>query len=155
MPILGRRLWYTCLAAIAIIVSPAVASPAERVAGPVTAAVMRVIDGDTIAVRAIVWLGLEVTVNVRIRGIDAPETRSRCRQEAMLAAAATDRLADAVGTEVRLTDIENDKYAGRVLADVATVAGENIGRLMIASGLARTYDGGARAPWCGVASLGD
>lgn len=72
-----------------------------------------------------------------------------------MAAAATDRLVEvASGTEVRLTNIEEDKYSGRVVADVTTSEGTELGAVMLASGLVRPYDGGTRGAWCGLASLG-
>jgi endonuclease YncB( thermonuclease family) len=131
------------------------AKAADRLPGPVPAEVVRVIDGDTLTVRARIWLGQDITVNARIRGIDAPELHGKCQHEKDLAEAARQRLAAAAGSgAVSLSRIENDKYAGRVLADVATADGADLGRAMLASGLVRPYDGGSREPWCGVASLG-
>ncbi len=128
---------------------------AEVIPGPVSADVIRVIDGDTLALRARIWLGQDITINARIRGIDAPEMNGKCDREKMMAAAARLRLAAATGAgKVRLTRIENDKYAGRVLADVTTDEGTDLGAAMLGSGLVRPYDGGSRDPWCGVASLG-
>jgi endonuclease YncB( thermonuclease family) len=113
-------------------------------AGPVAAEVVRTVDGDTLDVRAKVWLRQEITVAVRIRGIDAPERRARCPREKEMAEAATAALAAAVdGHALRLARIEDDKYGGRVLADV-----------MLASGLVRPYQGGTREMWCGVAGAG-
>ena len=121
----------------------------ERLAGPVEAAVIRIVDGDTIEVRARVWLGEELTVMARLRGIDAPELKGHCRQERAMAAAATERLTAAAGVgAVRLSNIENDKFGGRVLADIATPSGEQLATLMLASGLVRAYDGGKRGGWC-------
>ena len=55
------------------------------------------------------------------------------------------RLANVVGAgKVRLRQIENDKYAGRVLADVVTDDGTDLKEAMLESGLARPYDGGGR-----------
>lgn len=144
------------LAALAIALTVA-AGPAtgEVIAGPVAADVIRVIDGDTLALRAKVWIGIEVTVNARIRGIDAPELRGRCDREKAMAAAARMHLAGVVGAgPVRLRRIENDKYAGRILADIVTDDGTDLREAMLRSGLARPYDGDGRDPWCGVASLG-
>ena len=125
------------------------------ISGPVSAEVIRVIDGDTLALRAHIWLGQDITVNARIRGIDAPEMHGKCEREKHMAEAARLRLVAAAGNgKLRLTRIENDKYAGRVLADVITDAGTNLGAAMLESGLVRPYDGGGRDPWCGVASLG-
>jgi hypothetical protein len=54
---------------------------------------------------------------------------------------------------VRLSNVANDKYGGRVDADVATASGTDVAMAMIATGLAHPYDGkGARADWCPVAS---
>ncbi len=128
---------------------------AEEISGPVVADVIRVIDGDTLAVRARIWIGLDLVVSARIRGIDAPELRGKCDREKALADAARTHLAAVVAAgKVRLRRIENDKYAGRVLADIVTEDGADLGEAMLESGLARPYDGGGRDPWCGVASLG-
>ena len=62
-------------------------SPApERVAsagfeGPVSADVVRVIDGDTFEANAQIWLGETIAVRVRVAGIDAPELHARCEDE--------------------------------------------------------------------------
>ena len=122
---------------------------ADLVPGPVPARVVRVVDGDTLAVRALIWPGHEVRVLVRLRGIDAPELRARCdgeRAMAMAASAALAALAD--DAEIRLHDIQGDKYFGRVVADVRLADGRDLGALMLATALARPYDGRARASWC-------
>ena len=127
---------------------------AETLPGPIAAEVIRVVDGDTLALRARIWIGIDIVVNARIRGIDAPEVRGRCATEKALARSARAYLASlAADGRVRLAGIENDKYAGRVLADVVTENGVDLGAAMLESGLARPYDGGARAPWCDVATL--
>src|SRR6185295_14017483 len=114
-----------------------------------------VIDGDTLTVKAQIWLGQELTVSARIRGIDAPEIHGKCMREKSMAAAATNRLfAIAGGASVRLTNVEEDKYGGRVIADVTTEAGVEIAPAMLASGLVRPYDGTARGSWCDIAGLG-
>ena len=127
----------------------------ERLAGPYVANVQRVIDGDTLEVEVPVWLGVDLTTKVRLRGIDAPELHGRCPREKDLAAQAKRRLEQETTAQVRLTDVEGDKYYGRVEADVATLPdGLDLSEAMIASGLARPYDGGKRGGWCGVADLG-
>lgn len=122
-------------------------------AGPFAAEVVRVVDGDTIEARVRIWLRQEVTIDVRVRGIDAPELKGRCREEIILAAAATDRLTELAGMTIRLTDIGEDKYGGRVLARVANAEGGDVGALMLESGLARPYVGGRRGDWCGLVQL--
>ena len=105
-------------------------------------------DGDTIAVTAQVWIGLSITINVRIRGIDTPEIRGSCPYEKTLAIAARDRLALLVGGAVRLANVENDKFGGRVVADVSAGQGIDLGAAMIAGGFARSYFSGPRGEWC-------
>lgn len=119
------------------------------VPGPVQARVLAVIDGDTIAVRARIWLGQDVETRVRLAGVDAPELRGACQRERVLARAAQKRVADMIdGAVVSLSDIRHDKFGGRVLASVRTAAGDDLAALLIADGLARAYGGGARASWC-------
>jgi endonuclease YncB( thermonuclease family) len=130
-------------------------SAAETISGPVSADVIRVIDGDTLSVRARIWIGLDLVVSARIRGIDTPELNGKCDREKALAAAARTHLAGVVAAgKIRMGRIEHDKYAGRVLADIVTDNGADLRQAMLESGLARPYDGGGRDPWCGVASLG-
>ncbi len=124
----------------------------DRLAGPVPAEVLSVIDGDTIEVRAVIWLGQVVSTRVRLAGIDAPELRGKCARERTLAERARAYLLARLGgggrAWVRLRDIRYGKYAGRVLARVETAAGEDLGRSLMAAGLARPYAGRARASWC-------
>lgn len=142
-------------AVLALILGVGGVAIAEEISGPVAADVIRVIDGDTLAVRARIWIGLDLVVSARIRGIDTPELNGECDREKALAAAARTHLAGVVAAgKIRMRRIENDKYAGRVLADIVTDDGADLRQAMLESGLARPYDGGSRDPWCGVASLG-
>jgi micrococcal nuclease len=96
-----------------------------------------------------VWLGLEVRVSVRLRGIDAPELRARCPEERELAEAAAAHLAALVGDgPVALTNVAGGKFYGRVIADVASDDERDLAEAMLAPGLARPYDGGRRQGWC-------
>jgi micrococcal nuclease len=52
------------------------------------------------------------------------------------------------GAEVRLGAIEYGKYAGRVVARVTMPDGEDLAAGLIAAGLGRAYEGGARVGWC-------
>ncbi|MEI9995927.1 MAG: thermonuclease family protein [Rhizomicrobium sp.] len=108
----------------------------------------RVIDGDTFEASAFIWLDQQVTVRVRIVGIDAPELRARCDSERSRAEAARAYLSRRIeGGEVRLTAVRHDKYGGRVDAQVSDAAGD-IAAAMIRARLARSYDGGHRDGWC-------
>ena len=122
---------------------------ADVVPGPVPARVIEVVDGDTIAVRARIWIGQDVETRVRLSGVDTPEFNGRCGRERELAAHARAFVVEAIGGgAVKLSDVHYGKYAGRVVADVETAAGEDLGALLIAAGLGRPYDGGARESWC-------
>jgi endonuclease YncB( thermonuclease family) len=98
-----------------------------------------VIDGDTFA------MGSQT---VRVAGIDAPETHpSRCADEARLGLAATQKLRQLLGSgTVRVSGEKIDKY-GREVREV-TVGGRDVAEIMIGEGLARSYDGEKRLPWC-------
>ena len=57
----------------------------ETIPGPIPATVLRIIDGDTIVVRARIWLGQDLDTLVRLDGVDAPELKGRCPYENRLA----------------------------------------------------------------------
>ncbi len=110
-----------------------------------------VINGDTLAVRARIWLGQEVSIRVRLAGIDAPELRGRCDAEQELAERAKAYLSAMVGGgSVTLSEVRYGKFAGRVIARVANAAGEDLSQALVAAGLARPYEGGRRESWCGA-----
>ena len=148
-----RRIAAISLAAGALLgaIGTGPAAAQEVLAGPFPAQILRVIDGDTLRVRTRIWLGMDMGIVVRIDGIDAPELRGRCTAERRLAKSARDALLDLVeGHAIRLYDIRNGKYAGRVVARVTRIDGADIGVALIAQGVARRYDGRRRAGWCGA-----
>lgn len=114
------------------------------------AEVVRVLDGDTFEARVRIWPGMAVTTRVRLRGIDAPEMHARCDDERVKAIAARDALVKilAEGT-VGISRIGQDKYGGRVDADVSTAKTADISAALFERGFARKYDGGKRESWCG------
>jgi micrococcal nuclease len=117
--------------------------------GPVAIEVLRVVDGDTFLGRAQVWLGQEITVLVRIRGIDAPEMKARCENERLAANAATDQLTAILGrSPIELRNISGEKYFGRVLADVTTIDNGDPAALLLEQALVRPYQGKKRQSWC-------
>ena len=130
-----------------LILTPAAA--AERVEGPVAAAVERVIDGDTVRVLARIWVGHTVAVSVRLAGVDAPEIfRPQCPAEREKAREAKTFVEGMLGgDDITLLDIVPDKYGGRVVARVETASGEDVGAALIDAGLAT--ENGADDPWCG------
>ncbi len=114
------------------------------------ARVGHVIDGDTFSAVVMLDGDIEISVRVRILGIDTPEIHGKCAAETNAAARARDKLAELipVGTVVELTNIKDDKYLGRIDATVTDARGTDVGRAMIRAGLARAYNGGRRAGWC-------
>jgi endonuclease YncB( thermonuclease family) len=135
------------LAVLAILGGPVRAG--DRLAGPIPADVIRIMDGDTLAVRAHIWLGQTVEVHVRLSGIDTPELRGACPAERRAALQARDTLTrlTRAGT-VTLEDLRADKYGGRVLARVRGSDGRDLAADMLAEGLAASYAGGRRGDWC-------
>ncbi|WDI33135.1 thermonuclease family protein [Hyphococcus flavus] len=114
--------------------------------GHALGSVERVIDGDTIKMRVAIWLDQEITVAVRVAGIDAPELfRPRCDAERTLALEAKVFAEDFLKNgEAELTDIEQGKYAGRVVANI-NAAGGDLGAALVSAGLASS---GGKGNWC-------
>jgi hypothetical protein len=98
-----------------------------------------VIDGDTFSMGG---------QRIRVAGINAPETHPpRCMEEARLGLAATQKLRELLGSgTVIVSGAGHDQY-GRELRSVQ-VGGQDVGEAMISAGLARSYDGKKRQPWC-------
>ncbi|TWF46603.1 endonuclease YncB(thermonuclease family) [Neorhizobium alkalisoli] len=118
----------------------------EEIAGPVTAEIKRVIDGDTLLVEARPWPQQRVEVYVRIRGIDAAELHSKCSDLRNIALDARQALEimTAESPMIQLTHISGDKYFGRIVADILLPDGSSVGNNLLASGMARPYDGGRK-----------
>jgi endonuclease YncB( thermonuclease family) len=111
--------------------------------------VIRTIDGDTFEARVHLEPGLDPATRIRLRGIDAPELKASCQQELRMAEAATDALRGLLGDGgVMISNIGPDKYAGRVVADVATRRTGNVSTAMLTTGHVRSYGGGHRNGWC-------
>jgi len=67
------------LALLSTIVFCGSAEAAEKIAGPVAAELIRVVDGDTVLVSAMPWPNHHVTTYVRLRGIIALRGSPQCR----------------------------------------------------------------------------
>ncbi len=115
--------------------------------GPVLAQVERVVDGDTVRVKAHIWIDQSVSVSVRVADIDAPELfRPKCHAEKEKARAAKDFAADFIKHgNVRLYNVERGKYAGRVVARVENEQGQDLATALEGAGLAQRR---ARGKWC-------
>jgi endonuclease YncB( thermonuclease family) len=112
--------------------------------------VLRVIDGDTFEARVHVWPGIDITTRVRLRGIDAPELKAACHEEAVKADAARVALQSLLAHgDVSIARVTRDKYGGRVVADAMTRSTPDVSAAMLEAGHARRYTGGRREGWCG------
>lgn len=121
----------------------------EKISGPIPALVLRVVDGDTMTVRARIWLGQVIETQVRLKGVDAPEIKGKCSSERNLAQKAREMIITITGNgQVVLRDIQYGKYAGRVVARVLTPEGRDFSQVLIKAGLGRPYDGRHRQSWC-------
>ena len=85
------------------------------------AQIVRIIDADTLTVTMHLLPGLEYTINVRSRGIDAPEIRgAKCDWEKTIAKEATEAIAKRfpIGSWVYIENIDEGSFAGRIIADI-------------------------------------
>ena len=120
------------------------------VANAVPARVDYIFDGDTFSAAVKLDTDIEITVRVRLINVDTPEMNGKCAAEKIMAQNARDLLATLIprGTVVDLQNIKDDKYLGRINANVILSDGRDIGKILIDSGLARPYSGGKRRSWC-------
>lgn len=82
--------------------------------------------------------------SVRINRIDCPEIKGKTIEEKDCAKLAKQHVTDLLlGKQVNLQNISTDKY-GRILADVFSSDGVNVGENLISCRLAVRYDGGTK-----------
>jgi len=120
--------------------------------GEYPAQVVRVIDGDTVAVVVRVWPAVLIQTSIRLLGVDTPELKGKCESErakAREASAFVKKLLPA-GAQITLRKVKPDKYAGRHDADIFIEGDRSLADALIDAGLARRYDGGRRQGWCEV-----
>lgn len=134
--------WFCVSVSVFIFGIPAFAVPAR---------VGHILDGDTFS--AVVSLDADTTVSVRVRlrNVDTPEMNGDCEYERSRAIAARDRLSEIipVGSMVELSNVKDDKYLGRIDANVKNANGADVGEILIREKFGRKYNGGKRKPWCG------
>ena len=140
--------WFSLIAAVAV----SACNCAPVLAADYEWPILRVVDGDTVAVDAAADLPPELArLSVRLRGVDTPEKggRAKCENERQAGQAATafteTALADA--KQILVRDPEWGKWGGRVLADLV-LDGRSLSEKLIATGHGRAYDGGRRGGWC-------
>lgn len=111
---------------------------------------LRVIDGDTLQLRAPFKPSSLSIVSIRLRGVDAPErgAKARCDWERAQAEVATQFTENfLLQGQIELRHLAWDKYGGRIDADIL-VSGRSLAEALILADLARLYDGGKRPGWC-------
>jgi len=119
------------------------------VATPVV--VKYIVDGDTFVGNVVLKNKATVkSVSVRLRNVDTPEIQGDCDSEIIMANRAKQRLAELipVGSTVEIKNIKNDKYDGRIDANVFNSRGRDVGLILIHEKLGRAYSGGKRLTWC-------
>jgi micrococcal nuclease len=133
-------------------------SKSSNVYGPYNAVeIVEVKDGDTIAVRVEVWPSTFVVTDVRIRGIDTPETRNGVKSGERIPqceismghgakAYAIELLKGAGNVTLFNVDPSKTKYAGRISGNLI-IDGEMFSEAMVTAGHAVAYEGGARKIW--------
>jgi endonuclease YncB( thermonuclease family) len=100
------------------------------------ATVVQVVDGDTVSVDVDNGFHTHVRMLCRLKGIDAPEKNTMAGKAAKLFL--TNMLPP--GTPVVVDSISIDKYGGRFDGEMWIVeSGENIGKMMIRTGNAKTW----------------
>lgn len=117
--------------------------------------VKRVIDGDTIEIVENFGLPPQLQIFVRIRNLDTPEKspKAKCAKEAKLARLAYEFTKNSLDEAVRqnhkitFSEVEWDKYGGRVLA-VVKIDNIILAQDLIKNGLGREYHGKKKPNWC-------
>ncbi len=113
-----------------------------------TAEVLRIIDGDTFEAKIFIEKGYSVKIKVRILGIDTPEKNGDCEEEKEMAKKAKELLKKNLSKTVRLKNMKDGKYLGRVLSDVILKNGNNLSTILLKSQFVRPYKGKKRKSWC-------
>lgn len=121
-----------------------------NIANATTARVGYIVDGDTFSGQVMLEGGTQISVRVRLRNVDTPELHGQCVDEIVQANVARNRLAELmpVGSSVELKNIKDDKYLGRIDANVILPDGRDVGNVLVREKLGRSYNGGHRSGWC-------
>ena len=106
---------------------------------------LRVVDGDTVDVRIDLGFNVWHKCRVRLMGINAPESRTRDKEEKKRGLAAKQWLIntlDSAQADIEMRSHGSGKY-GRILGEIY-INDININQLMVSEGHAIKYDGGKR-----------
>lgn len=110
-----------------------------------------IIDGDTFVGDVLIGKsGAVESVSVRLRNVDTPEIHGDCDSEIKMALRAKQRLAELIpiGTTIEIKNVKDDKYVGRIDANVFDLRGVDVGQILVNEKLGRPYNGGKRKSWC-------
>ena len=113
--------------------------------------VVYIVDGDTFVGDVLLADKTEVmSVKIRLRNVDTPEIHGSCESEIRRAEYAKQRLGELipVGSVVEIKNVKNDKYQGRIDANVFDSANRDVGSVLIKEKVGRSYSGGKRESWC-------
>jgi|SRR5690554_3099989 len=139
----------------AVVLSVGLHLPSVGVAAPkeyghaVVDEVTSIYDADTFTVNIHGWPSIVgERISVRVKGIDAPEIRGKCRAEIIRARRAKEFTVEQLRSakRIELKNLGRDKYF-RILADVF-VDGRSLAQQLVQQDFARLYDGGRKASWC-------
>ena len=112
-----------------------------------------IVDGDTFIGDVLMADNIEVmSVSIRLINVDTPEIHGACDDEIRRAEYAKQRLEELIpiGSTVEIKNIKNDKYPGRIDANVYDGAGRDVGRVLVREKVGREYSGGKRQSWCNL-----
>ena len=115
------------------------------------ALVKKIVDGDTFIANIVLKDGVEVrSVSVRLRNVDTPELHGNCDYEIERAKFAKQRLGELIpeGSIIEIKNITNDKYQGRIDANVFDSQNRDVGSILVREKVGRAYSGGKRKSWC-------
>jgi len=121
--------------------------------GPYNATVIKAKDADTITVAVELWPGLVQMIDLRLYGIDTPESRTKnlCEKRQGLQAKEFVKAYIAKhGPRVIVDKVILGKYAGRAVGELI-INNVNLSTLLIEKNMARPYFGGTKdkRPWPG------
>ena len=114
-----------------------------------SAQVLRVVDGDTVDVLIDCGFSTFKKERVRLYGIDAPESRTRDKEEKIKGLAAKERLDELItnteGNVVIKTELDKKGKFGRILGVIWDKAKKkNFNNMLVSEGHAVEYKGGKR-----------
>lgn len=110
-----------------------------------------IVDGDTFVGDVMLADKTEVvSVKIRLRNVDTPEIHGNCDSEIRRAKYAKQRLGELIPVDsiVDIKNVKNDKYAGRIDANVYDSANRDVGSVLVKEKVGRAYNGGRRKSWC-------